>query len=188
MKDFKKYRWFYTSSGVLVVGGKNAEQNDALLKEMQTLKKDFVVMHTSDPGSPFNVLMGERDALSPRDLEEGAIATGCFSRAWRERKKTASVDIFLISQLSKEKGMKAGMWRVKGAIQTVRVPLKLALVKQKGVLRAVPPATSSKALMTIIPGAPDKQTMAPQFEVELGNNINHDELMAALPAGGVKKA
>ena len=29
--DYKKFRWFFTSSGLLVVGGKSAEQNEAVV-------------------------------------------------------------------------------------------------------------------------------------------------------------
>jgi hypothetical protein len=186
MNEYKKYRWFYTSEGTLVIGGKNAVQNDELLTSL-VRKKDYVVMHSSDPGSPFAVIIKEISKVTAHELEECAVFTGCFSRAWRERKKKTSVDIFTLGQLSKN-NLKAGMWQVQGKVERKDVMLKLALVKQKGVLRAVPPMTTKKPLMQIVPGTIDKKDMTPQFEVELAMNISQEELMAALPAGGVKKA
>ena len=32
-KDYKKYRWFFTSSDNLVIGGKSAEQNEEIMKD-----------------------------------------------------------------------------------------------------------------------------------------------------------
>ncbi len=106
--DYKRYKWFYTKSGKLVVGGKSAEQNDSLLTELKATKKDMIVMHTKSPGSPFCVIIAPIDAVSEKDIEECAIFTGCFSRAWKERHKNATVDVFRLSQLFKSGLMKTG--------------------------------------------------------------------------------
>ena len=31
--NYQKFRWFYTSSGILVIGGKSAEQNEEIIKQ-----------------------------------------------------------------------------------------------------------------------------------------------------------
>lgn len=187
MIDYVKYRWFVTSKKTMVVGGKNAKQNDALLKEIVAGGNRYYVMHTSTPGSPFAVLLKESSKVTPDELEEGAIFTACFSQAWKARKKRAFVDIFQSDQLSKEPNMKAGTWRVRGKTERLSVPLGLALIKQRGTLRAVPMKTTTRPLMCIVPGTIDKVDMAAQFGVELGDSFAHDEIVAALPAGGVKK-
>ena len=53
-KDYRNYRWFFTSNGVLVVGGKSDEQNELVIRNF--LKPDYTIMHTSKPGSPFMIL------------------------------------------------------------------------------------------------------------------------------------
>lgn len=83
--------------------------------------------------------------------------------------------------------MKAGMWRVQGAIDRTNVTLELALTKQGNTLRAVPIQSAKKKLMHVIPGTIDKSDMAAQLGVELGDAFTRDEIVAALPAGGVKK-
>lgn len=187
MKLYKNYRWFYTSRGSLVVGGKNAAQNDALLHEVLALKHPYYVFHTSHPGSPFGVLMRPMEQVHSEELLEAATFTGCFSRAWKERKRITMVDQFTTQHLSKEKNMKEGMWRVHGPITHHKVPLILALTAQHKTLRAVPIESTTKPFMVICPGTVDKLSMAAQLGVELGDTYTHDEIIAALPAGGVRK-
>lgn len=187
MIDHTNYRWFVTSRKTLVVGGKHAEQNDELLKRVLASGKQYYVLHTSHPGSPFGVILKDPAKVSSDELHEGAVFTACFSRAWKEHKKKTNVDVFLTSQLSKEPGMKAGMWRVTGKVERMNVPLELGLIKQRGTLRAVPLETTKRPLMIVVPGTVDKMTMAAQWGVELGDTFAHDEIVAALPAGGIKK-
>src|SRR3989344_4144116 len=137
-EDYQQYKWFYTLSGKLVVGGKSAEQNDQLIKRMKAESHDFVVMHTNAPGSPFSFIVAKPEEVSKADLEETSIFTGCFSRAWKLGKKKAIVDIFRAAQLHKSPAMKPGTWSVNGKVQKTTVELKLALTKQKKTLRAVP--------------------------------------------------
>lgn len=183
----EKYRWFYTSGRSLVVGGKNAEQNDALLRDVLALKKELYVFHTSAPGSPFAVILKQKENVTSQECDEAAIFTGCFSRAWKEHKKHAIIDQFTTTQLTKERGMKTGMWRVRGKITHLRVELQLVLAVQHKTLRAVPPPSTSRPLLKIVPGTVDKSAIAAQIGVELGDAFTHDEIVSALPAGGVRK-
>jgi predicted ribosome quality control (RQC) complex YloA/Tae2 family protein len=73
-KDYRNYRWFFTSNGILVVGGKSDEQNELVIKNF--LKPEYTVMHTSKPGSSFTII--QSDNPSKEDLEETAIFCACF--------------------------------------------------------------------------------------------------------------
>jgi|SRR3989338_738001 len=188
MKEYRKYRWFYTSTGKIVIGGKTATQNDELLHQVTSSNDEYVVMHTTEPGSPFCVILTNIKKVTKSDREECAIFTGCFSRAWRNKKKSISVDIFLSSQIYKDKRMKPGTWGVQTLIERVNVVLKLALVRQQGVLRAIPPSSASKkeSIAFICPGTLEKRDLAPKFELEFNQSLSQDEVLAALPAGGSK--
>lgn len=186
--DFRKYKWFYTSTGKLVVGGKSAIQNDILLSTLKETAEEFIVMHTSEPGSPFSIILESPKSLKKEDLDECAIFTGCFSRAWKDGKTNTSVDIFKLSQLHKSKGMKEGTWGVNGKIERTSVKLELALTKQKEVLRAVPiqSAKSEKnIIIKIKPGKIDKLDIAAKIELELDTVFDQEELLSAIPAGGI---
>lgn len=187
-EDYKKYKWFYTSSGKLVVGGKNAEQNDELLSTFKKFDRDYWVMHTSSPGSPFSIIIAEPKSVKKSDLKECAIFTACFSRAWKSKAKKEKVDIFKLSQVSKQKGMKTGTWGVFGKIERQEVSLKLVLTRQEGILRAVPEPTiknKKEIILRLAPGNIDKRDMVTKLHVELGEVFKNDELLAALPAGGM---
>lgn len=187
-EEYKKYRWFYTSTGKLVVGGKNAEQNDDLLTAMKKMSKDYWVMHTSSPGSPFSIIICDPKKVSKTDLKETAIFTGCFSREWRAKKQKVKIDIFKLSQVHKNSKMKEGTWGVLGKRSFQDVQLKLVLTKQKGILRAVPePAVKNKKdiILKICPGNVDKSNFITKINVEIGPNFKEEEFLSALPAGGI---
>lgn len=189
MDDYKKYRWFFTSSEKLVMGGKSAIQNDKLLSNIKKEKTDFIVMHTSEPGSPFCVLHANPATLSQQDIRECAIFTGCFSRAWREGKVSTIVDIFKASQLNKNSSMNDGTWGVYGKVQHLKVPLELVITNQKNLLRAIPEISLSKKqndLIKICPGNIDKRDMLAKLELELDEPLSQEEVLSALPAGGFK--
>jgi hypothetical protein len=187
MKDYQKYRWFYTGSGKLVVGGKSAAQNDWLLKLLKTLEYECLVMHTSEPGSPFSVIISETNKVTKQDIQECAIFTACFSKAWKFGKKKASVDLFNLSQVYKGKDMKEGTWGVIGKVQRVEAQLQLVLIKQKGLLRAVPKsAAKSSIIANISPGNIEKKDIASKLELEVDKVFNQEELLSALPSGGFK--
>ena len=187
MENYQKYKWFFTSSGNLVVGGKSASQNDELLKKIKQRKEEHLVMHTSEPGSPFTVIANEVSKLTDKDIDECAIFTGCFSRAWKLGKKKTIVDIFKSSQVHKDKKMKVGTWSVVGKISKKTIELKLALTRQNGILRAVPFSTVKKAdiLLKVCPGKIDKKDMLAKMQMELDEDLSQEELLSALPAGGV---
>lgn len=184
----KSYRWFYTSSGNLVIGGKNAEQNDELLRKIKLSKKELFIMHTSEPGSPFSIILAEEGEVSKTDLEECAVFTGCFSRAWKALKSKTNIDIFLSTSLYKSKTMAVGTWGVKDKLSTETVELKLCLIEQDKTLRAVPPSSigTKKALLCICPGSIDKREMVGKINESLKNKYSEEDILSALPSGGVK--
>ncbi len=188
-KDYKKYRWFYTSSKILVIGGKNAEQNELLIKTLKEAKKEIIMMHTTEPGSPFSAILAEVKSVKEQDIKECAIFTASFSKAWKAGKKNATVDMFKLSQLNKSKLMKQGTWGVKGEIRRISALLELVLAKQEGKLRAVPPLSvksEKEVLLKIVPGKSDKNLMLPKLQIALEESFSQDDLLSALPAGGIK--
>lgn len=180
--EYTKYRWFYTSSKKFVIGGKNAEQNEEIVRDMMKSSENYIVMHTREPGSPFSVIKSWD--FNEKDLEECAIFTACFSRAWRECKKSVIVDIFMSEQIIKKRGMKTGTFGVSGNIKHEQVELKLYLIKQGGVLRAVPFKPKSKEFICIIPGNISKDNFAEQIAIKL--EIVKEEVLQALPTGGFR--
>ena len=101
------FREYVTSSGLRVLGGKDAESNDELVN---SAGRNDVMLHTSAPGSPF-VNVGEKP--SKKDLKEAGVFCAKFSQDWRDSKRDVSVNKFLRKDMVKDKKMKSGTWSVK---------------------------------------------------------------------------
>ena len=107
-EEFSKHRVFTTSAGSVVVGGKNAEQNEELVNNY--MGKDELIFHTDMAGSPFCVIIGE---AQKGDEKEAAVFCAKYSRDWKKNKKDVEVHVFKGKDVSKGAGMKVGTFGVK---------------------------------------------------------------------------
>lgn len=179
MKDYQKYRWFFTSSGKLAIGGKNAKQNEDIVKKAC---KDSIVIHTEEPGSPFVII----DCPNAKDLEEASIFCASFSQQWKKGKGKVKVHVFKGGQTIKQKSQKIGAFSVIGKVQEATVELKLGLLFQQNKLRAVP-LSVGKTFAKIWPGKLSKEKTAEKIKQilkEEGINLEKEEILQAIPAGG----
>lgn len=180
MEDYKKYRWFFTSSGKLVLGGKSAVQNEEIVNNAKG-----VLLHTAAPGSPFCVI----EKPTKKELEEAAIFTACFGQEWKRGKKKARVHVFESNQLIKDKKMKTGTFGVLGKVKDIEVDLKLGLCFQKKILRAVPLSACEDKILEIIPGKLNKekavQTILNCLE-QKGISVSKDEVFSAIPSDKIE--
>jgi predicted ribosome quality control (RQC) complex YloA/Tae2 family protein len=104
-----KFREMITSSGTKILMGKNAEQNEELVKKFMGAKN--IILHTANPGSPFCVI----DNLKPnkKEVKEAAVVCARYSQDWRDNKKNVIVHKFTGKDTYKEKNMKIGTFGVK---------------------------------------------------------------------------
>jgi predicted ribosome quality control (RQC) complex YloA/Tae2 family protein len=127
---FEKFRWFVSSDGFLVVGGKDATSNEVLIKKHTD--KDDIVFHADIIGAPFVVVKTEGKKPSEQCLKEAAEFAATYSRGWREG--FGSVDVYWVKpeQLSKGgpsgESVGHGAFVVRGERNWMRgTPLKLAI-------------------------------------------------------------
>ena len=102
-----KFREFETSSGKKVLAGKNARDNEELIKQAE---KNEIVLHTTKPGSPFVNIKGK---ANKKDIKEAAIFCAKYSQDWRDNKSDVIVHKFKGEDVYKRKGMKTGTFGVK---------------------------------------------------------------------------
>jgi predicted ribosome quality control (RQC) complex YloA/Tae2 family protein len=102
-----KFREYFSSSGTLFLGGKNAENNEELITQAG---KDEDVFHTAMPGSPFVNIKGE---AKKTDIKEAAIFCAKYSQDWKKNKKDVIVHQFKGKDIYKEKKMPLGTFGVK---------------------------------------------------------------------------
>jgi hypothetical protein len=181
-KKYESFRWFFTSNNVLVVGGKSDEQNEIVLKEF--LKPNYILMHTTAPGSPFMVI--QSDSPNKTDLEETAIFCGCFSQQWKLGKRLIEIDIFKGDQIYKLKTMKTGTFGIRGTKKTIKIKPELILVIQNGRLKAVPKTAKGEKLAEIKQGNLTKEQVTEKISKIIKDKyhfpISKDEIMSAIPS------
>jgi len=103
----EKFRKMTTSSGKLVLAGKNAKSNEELIKQIEP-KED--VFHTAKPGSPFVNIKKRSNA---KDRKEAAIFCARYSQDWRNNKKDVVIHQFKGKDIYKNKLMKTGTFGVR---------------------------------------------------------------------------
>jgi len=127
---YEKFRWFYTSDNFLVIGGKDAVQNEVLIKKHMDAY-DFV-LHADISGSPFAIIKTQGKQPSEQAIYEAAQLTASHSRAWKAN--FSLLDVYWVEpeQVSKTppsgEHLKKGMFMIRGKKNYIRkVPLALAI-------------------------------------------------------------
>ena len=108
---YEKFRWFISSEGFLIIGGRDATSNEIVVKK-HTEQNDLV-FHTDMAGSPFFVVKSDGKQVGEKTKEEAADATCTFSRVWKIGLQTSSVFFVNPEQVSKK--TKSGEYMGKGA-------------------------------------------------------------------------
>jgi predicted ribosome quality control (RQC) complex YloA/Tae2 family protein len=102
-----KFRKILTKKGTLVLSGKNAENNEELIQQVQP---EEYVFHTELPGSPFVNIKGKAKL---GDKKTAAIFCAKHSQIWRDNKTDIIIHIFKGKDIYKEKEMKTGTFGIK---------------------------------------------------------------------------
>lgn len=115
---YERYRWFITTDGLLVIGGRDASSNSALIRKHLT--EHDIVFHAEVHGSPFFII--KNAAASFAATQEGTInsslhqvaqATISFSRAWKDG--LSSADAYWVMPEQVKKGAPTGQFLPKGS-------------------------------------------------------------------------
>jgi predicted ribosome quality control (RQC) complex YloA/Tae2 family protein len=122
---FDRFRWFYTSDQVLVIGGRDAGQNEELIKKYLEGGDTFV--HADAHGSSVVVVKGKTD-----NWDEVTGFAAAYSGAWRSG--FASVDVYSAKPTQVSKTVESGEFLSKGSF-VVRgerewyhnIPLEIAI-------------------------------------------------------------
>jgi predicted ribosome quality control (RQC) complex YloA/Tae2 family protein len=197
---FERYRWFYTSDGLLAIGGRDSSSNSAIIRKQLT--KSDKVFHAEIFGSPFFVLKEVPESLPFDSINEVAQATVCFSRAWREAMYGLSA--YWVNPEQVKKGAPSGQFLAKGSFvlegqkNFVKAPtLKLAVGilyrDDHHMLMCGPPEPVKKYCMcyaVIEPGGHVMTETAKRLRVEfiklsedVAKQFSIDDFVRVLPAG-----
>ena len=181
---YEKFRWFFTSSGLLAIGGRDATSNEMVIKKHMEIE-DWV-FHTSMAGSPFFLLKKGKDKASEEDIEEVAIATASYSRAWQNGYRTQEVFYVRPEQVSKkaEAGefLTKGSFMVRGKKNILNPELEVCVGIVDGKVVGGPRSVIVEGeVICLFPGKTKKSDIAKKLAQKLGRSV--DEVMSVLPNG-----
>ncbi len=196
---YERYRWFFTSDGFLVIGGRDAASNSAVVRKH--LVKNDKIFHADIFGSPFFIIK-DADNAPTLSMNEVAYATVCFSRAWREG--LYGVSAYWVNPEQVKKSAPSGEFLPKGSFtiegqrnfikaETLRLAVGIIPQDDNYVLTCGPvePIKKNSICYAII--EPDGSEMAAaakkiriefsKLEDEITKNISIDDFVRVLPAG-----
>jgi len=108
---YERYRWFVTTDGHLVIGGRDASSNSAVIRKHMT--ENDIVFHAEIHGSPFFLVKDARNQENGNFVDETAQATVSFSRAWKDG--LSSGDAYWVFPNQVKKGAPTGQYLPKGS-------------------------------------------------------------------------
>ncbi|MDH3695875.1 MAG: ribosome rescue protein RqcH [Nitrosopumilus sp.] len=196
---YERYRWFFTTDGLLAIGGRDAASNSAVVRKH--LVKNDKIFHADIFGSPFFILKDAQNA-SDTSMNEVAHATVCFSRAWREG--LYGLSAFWVNPEQVKKSAPSGQFLPKGSftiegqrnfIKAANLKLSVGIISQEDdyVLTCGPPDTIKKnsiCYAVIEPHGSEMVDTAKKIRVEflkiyeeIAKKISIDDFVRVLPAG-----
>ncbi|MBD3262688.1 MAG: DUF814 domain-containing protein [Candidatus Altiarchaeales archaeon] len=175
-KWYEKFRWFNSTDGFLVIGGRDATSNDILIKKY--LQPNDLVYHADIQGAPFFIVKNPAGKELPGETKrEAAQAAASYSSAWKRGQ--ASADVYEVSPDQVSNTPPSGEYLPKGAFMIYgeknwhrNMPLKVAIgVNQKtkiigGPLSAV--KIHSKKSVALVPGDDKSGALAKKIRQKLG--------------------
>ncbi len=128
---YEKYHWLITKNGFLVIGGKNIDQNESIVKKY--LGPDDIFMHADIHGAPVVIIKTNGKQPSEEDLDEAAVIAACYSKAWKSG--TGYVDVYWVKGGQVSKSPPSGEYLPKGSFMVYgkRNYLRVQLVLGIGV-------------------------------------------------------
>ncbi len=194
LKWFEKLRWFVSSDGILVIGGRDANSNESVVKKY--LEPNDIYLHADIHGASSTAIKLNGSKLNDNILKESGEFAASFSSAWSMG--FTSQDVFWVHPDQVTKTPESGEFLPKGSfvirghrnfIRGARVKLAIGIVDYEGKRIMAGPIealeTHCDNYVVIKPGFTKKEAIAKKII----NRINEDELLTlddiirVLPSG-----
>ncbi|MGB9937576.1 MAG: ribosome rescue protein RqcH [Methanobacterium sp.] len=111
LKWFEKLRWFLSSDGFLVIGGRDANTNEMVVKKY--MENNDIYFHSDIHGAPSVIIKSEGKEIPETTIEEAASFAASFSSAWA--KGFGSQDVYWVHPDQVSKTPQSGEFVAKGA-------------------------------------------------------------------------
>ena len=181
LKWYEKLRWFVSSDNVLVVGGRDANSNESVVKKY--LEPNDIYLHADIHGATSTAIKLNGNKLNDNLLKESGEFAASFSSAWS--KGFTSQDVFWVHPDQVSKTPEAGEFLAKGSfvirghrnyIRGARLKLAIGIVDYEGKRIMAGPIEAlekhSQNFVVLKPGFTKKEAIAKKIL----HKINEDDL------------
>jgi predicted ribosome quality control (RQC) complex YloA/Tae2 family protein len=110
-KWYERFRWFNSTDGLLVIGGRDAETNEEVYSKY--LEKRDLALHTDAPGAPLTVIKSLGGVVPETTVREAAQFAVSYSSIWKGGFATG--DCYLVGAEQVTKTPEPGEFLRKGA-------------------------------------------------------------------------
>lgn len=195
LKWYEKLRWFVSSDGTLVVCGRDAGTNEAVVKKY--LEQNDIYLHADIHGAPSVVAKVQSDSLNDNLLKELGEFSASFSSAWS--KNFTSQDVYWVEPDQVSKTPVSGEFVPKGAfiirghrnyIRGAKLEISIGIVEYDGEKRIMAGPTDAmkhhtNKFVTIKPGFTKKEKIAKEIlsRINEDNLLSLDDVVRVLPSG-----
>jgi len=115
---YERFRWFHTTDGFLVIGGRNAEQNEELVKKYMSRGDKF--FHAQAHGAPVTILKATGPSEAAKDidfpdstLQQAATFAVSHSSVWKAGQYAG--DVYMVDPDQVSKTPESGEYIEKGS-------------------------------------------------------------------------
>ena len=194
LKWYEKLRWFLSSDGHLIVGGRDANSNESIVQKY--LDPKDIYLHADIHGASSIAIKLNGDEINDTLLKESGEFAASFSSAWSMG--FTSQDVFWVHPEQVTKTPESGEFLAKGSfvirghrnyIRGARVKLAIGIVDYEGKRIMAGPIEALEAhcenFVVLKPGFMKKEALAKKII----NKINEDDLLTlddiirVLPSG-----
>ncbi len=179
---YEKFKWFISSAGMLVIAGRDATQNENIVKKHA--EKDDFLFHADITGAAFVLVKSDGGKIDEVTMKEASEFSAACSKAWSRGIGNVDVYAFRPEQATKPEGsLPKGSFVIQGQRIWFRdMPLKLSvgikIERDKSLVKVISGPVmavrkNSNYFLTVQPGYKDS--------LELTREIKNKIFLKALP-------
>jgi predicted ribosome quality control (RQC) complex YloA/Tae2 family protein len=194
LKWYEKLRWFLSSDNVLVIGGRDANSNESIVKKY--LEPNDIYLHADIHGASSTAIKLNGAELNDTLLKESGEFAASFSSAWSLGFSTQ--DVYWVHPDQVSKTPESGEFLAKGSfvirghrnyIRGARVKLAIGIVDYEGKRIMAGPIEAVEAhcenYVVLKPGFTKKEAIAKKIIGKINEDdlLTLDDIIRVLPSG-----
>ncbi len=194
LKWYEKLRWFVSSDNILVVGGRDANTNESIVKKY--LDPKDIYLHADIHGATSTAVKLNGNELNDNILKESGEFAASFSSAWSLG--FTSQDVYWVRPEQVSKTPESGEFLAKGSfvirghrnyIRGARVKIAVGIVDYEGKRIMAGPIDALEAhcenFVVLKPGFTKKEAIAKKILSKINEDdlLTLDDIVRVLPSG-----